>query len=141
MKLLLGAHIASPTCAVEVLSRVCGRCVCLMCVNVVWSWCLCVVWCLWCVVVVWFGVESVVCGVCGTNDSRHGESVLARAYYASNWVAEHLGASSRRPRHPFPALMAGATPGRVPVHTAQKKGSHQTTNSTCGAAQQGHRPP
>ena len=22
-------------------------------------------------------------------------------------VAEHLGASSRRPRHPFPALMAG----------------------------------
>ena len=26
---------------------------------------------------------------------------------APNWVAEHLGASSRRPRHPFPALMAG----------------------------------
>ena len=33
-------------------------------------------------------------------------------------VAEHLGASSRRPRHPFPALMAGVSPGRVPVHTA-----------------------
>ena len=33
-------------------------------------------------------------------------------------VAEHLGASSRRPRHPFPALMAGETPGRVPVYTA-----------------------
>ena len=39
------------------------------------------------------------------------------------WVAEHLGASSRRPRHSFPALMAGDTPGRVPVYTALK--SHQ----------------
>ena len=27
---------------------------------------------------------------------------------------------SRRPRHPFPALMAGVSPGRVPVHTALK---------------------
>ena len=35
-------------------------------------------------------------------------------------VAEHLGASSRRPHHPFPALMAGETPGRVPVYTALK---------------------
>ena len=35
-------------------------------------------------------------------------------------VAEHLGASSRRPRHPFPALMAGVNPGRVPVNTALK---------------------
>ena len=26
-----------------------------------------------------------VCGVCGTNDSRHGESVLARAYDATNY--------------------------------------------------------
>ena len=40
--------------------------------------------------------------------------------HAPNWVAEHLGASSRRPRHPFPALIAGGTPGRVPVYTAQK---------------------
>ena len=40
--------------------------------------------------------------------------------HATNWVAEHLGASSRRPRHPFPALMAGETPGRVPVYTALK---------------------
>ena len=60
------------------------------------------------------------CSARGTNDSRHGESGLARAYYAPNWVAEHLGASSRRPRHPFTAQMAGATPGRVPVYTAQK---------------------
>ena len=37
---------------------------------------------------------------------------------AANWVAEHLGASSRRPRHPFSALMAGDNPGRVPVYTA-----------------------
>ena len=35
-------------------------------------------------------------------------------------VAERLGASSGRPRHPFPALMAGEPPGRVPVYTALK---------------------
>ena len=56
----------------------------------------------------------------GTSHSQHGVSVQARADYAPNWVAEHLGASSRRPRHPFPALMAGETPGRVPVYTALK---------------------
>ena len=37
--------------------------------------------------------------------------------YAANWEAEHLGASSRRPRHPD----GGGTPGRVPVYTAQKR--------------------
>ena len=36
-------------------------------------------------------------------------------------VAEHLGASSRRPRHPFSALMAGVNNGRVPVYKALKK--------------------
>ena len=43
---------------------------------------------------------------------------IAHHRHAPNWVAEHLGASSRRPRHPFPTLMAGETPGRVPVYTA-----------------------
>ena len=43
----------------------------------------------------------------GSDDSKHGVSVQARADCAPNWVAEHLGASSRRPRHPFTALMAG----------------------------------
>ena len=33
-------------------------------------------------------------------------------------VAERLRASSRRPRHPFLALMAGVNPGPVPVHRA-----------------------
>ena len=33
-------------------------------------------------------------------------------------VAERLGASSRRPRHPLPVLMAGVNPGPVPVHRA-----------------------
>ena len=28
---------------------------------------------------------------------------------------------SRRPGHPFPALVAGVSPGRVPVHTALKR--------------------
>ena len=43
---------------------------------------------------------------------------IAHHEHAPNWVAEHLGASSRRPRNPFPAQMAGVTPGRVPVYTA-----------------------
>ena len=76
--------------------------------------------------------------------------------HAPNWVAEHLGASSRRPRHPFPALMAGVTHGRAPVYTALQP-HHKTTtttptmssnctsttwsmNCTCGQ-QQEHRPP
>ena len=46
-------------------------------------------------------------------------------------VAEHLGASSRRPRHPFPALTAGEAPGRVPVYTAQKS-LPVTHESSCG---------
>ena len=54
-------------------------------------------------------------------------------------VAEHLGASSRRPRHPFPALMAGE-PLAVYLCTRPKKANHQQTNSTCEAAQQGHQP-
>ena len=37
--------------------------------------------------------------------------------HAANLVAEHLGASSRSPRHPFPALMAEVKSGRVPVYT------------------------
>ena len=32
---------------------------------------------------------------------------------------------SRRPRHPFPALMAGVSPNCVPVHTALKKSTRQ----------------
>ena len=52
-------------------------------------------------------------GVCGSDDSKHGVSVQARADDAPNWVAEHLGGGSRRPRHPFPALMAGVSPGPV----------------------------
>ena len=46
-------------------------------------------------------------------------------------VAEHLGASSRRPRHPFTALMAGVNPGRVPVYTAQKNDTPAGMSSTC----------
>ena len=40
--------------------------------------------------------------------------------HAPNWVAEHLGASSRRPRHPFPALMA-REPQAVYLCTRPKK--------------------
>ena len=68
----------------------------------------------------WFDpwvVVVVVLTVCLTYVSVH-----IRPQDAPNWVAEHLGASSRRPRHPFPALMAGETPGRVPVYTALKRG-------------------
>ena len=48
------------------------------------------------------------------------ECVLPRALLHLIRVAEHPGTSSRRPRHPFPALMAGVSPGRVFVHTALK---------------------
>ena len=70
------------------------------------AWCLCAVCVVWC-----GGVVVVVRTVCLTYVSVH-----IRQRDAPNWVAEHLGASSRRPRHPFPALMAGVNPGRVPVH-------------------------
>ena len=36
-------------------------------------------------------------------------------------MTEHLGASSRCPRHPVPRPDGGGTPGRVPVYTAQKR--------------------
>ena len=45
-------------------------------------------------------------------------SVHATQLHAMNWVAGHLQSDSRRPRHPFPALMAGVNPGPVPVHRA-----------------------
>ena len=44
--------------------------------------------------------------------------------HAPNWVAEHLGASSRRPGHPFPALMAGE-PQAVYLCTRPKNLSRQ----------------
>ena len=58
-------------------------------------------------------------GVSGTNDSRHGESVLARAYNAPNLVAEHLGASSR----------ASPPPGtRRPVDGVRKRPAKRAKN-------------
>ena len=54
------------------------------------------------VIVVFVVVVVVVQASCMTH-----VSVDMRQRDAPNWVAEHLGASSRRPRHPFPALMAG----------------------------------
>ena len=58
--------------------------------------------------------------VCGSDGSKHAVSVQGHADYAPNWVAEHLGASSRRSPPPLPRPDGGATPGRVPVYTAQK---------------------
>ena len=81
----------------------------------------------WCVVVV------VVQASCMTH-----VSVDMRQRDASNWVVEHMGASSRRPRHPFPALMAGETPGRVPVYTALKTHPiipRRAENCNCGEPQ------
>ena len=45
-------------------------------------------------------------------------------------VAEHLGASSRRPRHPFPALMAGEPWPCTCVH-GPKKASHHNMSCNC----------
>ena len=61
----------------------------------------------------------VVLTVCLTYMSVH----IRRTHALLIRVAERLGASSRRPRQPFPALMAGVSPGRAPVHTALK--NHQ----------------
>ena len=52
---------------------------------------------------------------------------IAHHEHAPNWVAEHLGA--------FPALMAGVTPGRVPVYTALKNHPvkpRRAENCNCG---------
>ena len=62
--------------------------------------------------------------------------------YAPTMHAPNLGARSPeskfpRPRHPFPALMAGVNTGPVPVHRALP--TH--TKFTPGPAPQGHRPP
>ena len=54
----------------------------------------------------------------GSYDSKHAVSVQGHAYVQLiGWQ------NTRRPRHPFPAQMAGVNPGRVPVHTAQKSSS------------------
>ena len=120
----------------------CGGCVvvvCCLCVVCVLFVCCCVLLC----VVVCCCV--VLCGVGGSDDSPHGVSVQARADYAPNWVAEHLGASSRRPRHPFPALMVGE-PLAVYLCTRPKKDPSTITapvaeqQQAC-EAQRRHRPP
>ena len=74
----------------------------------------------WCVVVWW----------CVWYESLRSRRVCPGACLrATNWVAEHLGASSRRPRHPFPALMAGVNPGRVPVYTALPANPESSTGT------------
>ena len=51
-------------------------------------------------------------------------SVDERQRMHSIGVAEHMGASSRRPRHPFSTLMAEVKPGPCTcVHGLQKKSS------------------
>ena len=77
------------------------------------------VWCVWCVVVVR--------GVCGARDLENDLSVQASCLRAANWVAEHLGASSRCPRHPFTALMAGGQPWPCTLCTRP----YQIKTSTC----------
>ena len=75
---------------------------CVVCVVCVWCVCgVCGVVCVWCVC----GV--CVCGVCGTNDSRYGESVLARADDASNSGGRTPGSKLPPSPPPLPALMAG----------------------------------
>ena len=51
--------------------------------------------------------------------------VYAPTMHAPKWVAESLGASSRRPRHPFPALMAGVKPRPCTCAHGPKKTPHK----------------
>ena len=66
-------------------------------------------------------------------------SVQARACDAANSGGRTPGSKLPASPPPLPHPDGGGTPGRVPVYTA-KKANHQQTNSTCEAAQQGHRP-
>ena len=76
----------------------------------VWWW-----WCVW-----WWCGDGVVVVVVLTGELR---TCLCRydrtSMHLIGWQNTRES-DSRRPRHPFPALMAGVTPGRVPVHTALK---------------------
>ena len=97
---MCGVCVLTWLCACEVR---CGVYVVLWCRLFCW-WC--VVWC------VWF------------KRLRTRRVCPGSCLHAANWVAERLGASSRRPHHPFPAQMAGVNPGHVPVYTALKKLTH-----------------
>ena len=139
----------------SVVRVVCVVCVCVVCV-VLW----CVLWCVLCVLCcgVCCGVCCVVCcvvcvlwcvvvccGVCGvcvcvcvcvvcvvqmTDDTAcHSRRVRMMQLIR---VAEHLEASSRRPRHPFPALMAGEPWPCTCVHGPKK--SNQSMSANCGAS-------
>ena len=56
-------------------------------------------------------------------------SVHSRARMHLIRMAERLGASSRRPRHPFPAVMAGATLAKSTA-TSQLTSQHEHRTST-----------
>ena len=77
--------------------------------DVRFVWCIVVYCCvLMCVVMCCVGTGVGVRGVRGALRTRR--VCPGACLRAANWVAEHLGASSRRPRRPFPALMAGFSP-------------------------------
>ena len=87
-------------------------------------------------------VLCVVCGVCVVCVVRMIHDTASLSWRVRTMhvirVAEHLGASSRRPRHPFPALMAGEPPGRVPVYTVLKShpiNPRRAENCNCGKPQ------
>ena len=86
-------------------------------------------------------LSGVGAGGCGTNDSQHGESVLARADDATNSGGRTPGSKLPASPPPLPRPDGGGQPLAVYLCTRPKKPTHQPTNSICGAAQQGDRPP
>ena len=67
-------------------------------------------------------VGGVWCGVCVVQTIKtHAVSVQGRAYMQLIGWQNAWEQAPRRPRHPFPALMAGVNPGHVLVYTALKK--------------------
>ena len=114
----------------------CVWCVCMVCVVCVWCvcvWCVCGVCGVWCVVCVWcVWCVWCVCVVCVVR-MINVTACLSRRVRVMHLirVAEHLGASSRRPRHPFPALMAGEPWPCTCVH-GPKKASHHNMSCNCG---------
>ena len=123
-KITVGSRLCCVACGVRVCVcreyTWCGVCGVVVWCGVVWRWW----WWRWW----WYG---------GFRKRRVCPGSFLRA---PNWVAEHLGASSRRPRHPFSALMAEGNPGRVPVYTALPAHHEQaeTIPGTCRCETTGH---
>ena len=82
----------------------------------------------------------------GSEEKRTRRVCPVSCLRAANLVAEHVGASSRHPRHPFPALMAWVNPAlclctapyiRRPTHVSAWSQGHPKLSMNCNVIDQG----